>query len=377
MYKTRITQILYPIYILLHFIYRVYLWFTLGKELFRFVISFLFAERPTFNKVKKDVRSLKKIPRHIGIVFSDRDVDNLKKIAQLICWSLVIGVHFITIFDAKGILKLNSNKLLSAIHDENKNFFGKDYINYDLKFQKSSVREPHFYDPQFKINSKVINLNNHTHALNDTNYPSSIHDKRQNIAINRDSKQENDFNNHTHSKKNKGRKNDTHKDSDNNEIQSNLDKRIDTTNSYVNHVDDKNPYLKYVETEMDQSYQPAESEYFVRLVSWQDGRAAIVNLTRCLAQATYEKKATNNAASCDFPLKPSAVQQYLCTNDGILWPCVDLVLKFDHPLLMSGFPPWSLRYAEFFFMGQFRCLTYKKFLETLDAYAKREQRYGK
>jgi hypothetical protein len=197
---------------------------------------------------------------------------------------------------------------------ENQNFFGKDYINYSLKFQKSSVREPHFYDPQFKINSKVMNLNNHTHALNHTNYPNNFHNNYETIAIHNDSKQENNFNNHPHSRKNKGRKNDSNNtENDINEDQTHT-KTSDLTNSTENHVDDKNPYLKYVEKEMDHSYQPAESEYFIHLASWHDGRASIVNLARSLARtvtASIKRSDSNESRTFDFPFKPSTIQQYL------------------------------------------------------------------
>jgi hypothetical protein len=103
MYRNRLVRIFYSIHFILHFIYRIYLWFKLGKDLLAFVFSQIFQRSPTYDAVKRDAKRFKKIPRHLGIILSDRDAENMKKIAQVICWALVIGIHFITLFDANGI----------------------------------------------------------------------------------------------------------------------------------------------------------------------------------------------------------------------------------------------------------------------------------
>jgi hypothetical protein len=327
-------------------------------------------KEPTQDRVKKDTKKLNKVPRHLAIILSEENVHDLKRIAKLICWSLVIGIHFITIFDGKGIdkylciisiislliksssntslslslslslsptgiLKSNSNKLFSTFHHEAHNFFGKDYINYDLKFQKSSVREPHFYDPQFKINSKVINLNNHTHALNETNYPNNFEKNHQNIAVNSNSNQDNSFHNHTHSKKNKTRKsksecnnsneNENENESNNYPHQTNINDKEKPTTTNINEEDisshknnnkielDQNPYLKNVETDMDTHYVPTSTEYFLQIASWEDGRTAIVNLTRSLTKMTQNNLTTNgNIPTIGYPFRPATLQRYLC-----------------------------------------------------------------
>lgn len=103
MYRNLSFRIFYPIYFVLHLVYRIYLWFKIGKDLLVFVVSQIFQQSPTYDAVKRDAKRFKKKPRHLGIILSECDAENMKKIAQVICWSLVIGIHFITLFDANGI----------------------------------------------------------------------------------------------------------------------------------------------------------------------------------------------------------------------------------------------------------------------------------
>jgi hypothetical protein len=50
---------------------------------------------------------LKKLPLHFAIIINEKDLENeiddyIKELAKFICWSTAVGIHYISIFDAKG-----------------------------------------------------------------------------------------------------------------------------------------------------------------------------------------------------------------------------------------------------------------------------------
>lgn len=60
--------------------------------------------------IERNLQSLKKIPQHIAVILNIRnkgDVE-LSKLVDLIHWSLISGINFISFYDFKGNYKLTS-----------------------------------------------------------------------------------------------------------------------------------------------------------------------------------------------------------------------------------------------------------------------------
>ena len=50
---------------------------------------------------------LKKLPLHFAIIINEEDLETeidayVKELSKVVCWSVAVGIHYISIFDAKG-----------------------------------------------------------------------------------------------------------------------------------------------------------------------------------------------------------------------------------------------------------------------------------
>ncbi|VVT47349.1 uncharacterized protein SAPINGB_P001667 [Magnusiomyces paraingens] len=98
----------------------------------------------------------------------------------------------------------------------------------------------------------------------------------------------------------------------------------------------------------------------IRILSVEDGRQSIVDLTRSLATLAKEKKISArdiNVKTIDHEIKT------LVSDEP------DLVYVFGPVLDLDGFPPWQIRLSEIFYMRDNDEVSYAVFLKGLEKYS--------
>lgn len=106
----------------------------------------------------------------------------------------------------------------------------------------------------------------------------------------------------------------------------------------------------------------------LHLVSSQDGRDSMVDLTRTLAEMSQRGK-----------LSPRDISMELIDaelSEGIL-PEPDLLITFGPHVVLSGYPPWQIRLTEIFCLQDNETVGYQVFLKALKNYGKAQMRLGK
>eukprot|EP01102_Stenamoeba_stenopodia_P002579 TRINITY_DN12437_c0_g1_i1.p1 TRINITY_DN12437_c0_g1~~TRINITY_DN12437_c0_g1_i1.p1 ORF type:complete len:266 (+),score=22.84 TRINITY_DN12437_c0_g1_i1:195-992(+) len=64
----------------------------------------------------EQLHTLKKLPRHLGLMFDENTVQNeIDYVAQLVCWSIAADIRIITLYDTRGVIKNNKSQLEVAI----------------------------------------------------------------------------------------------------------------------------------------------------------------------------------------------------------------------------------------------------------------------
>lgn len=96
--------------------------------------------------IERSIQDLEKIPKHIVVLLNinhERDVD-LSKLTNLIFWALNSGVHFISFYDYKGIIK---HQLASSFHHlirEKLNISDSDNVVWGPDYQsQEDIRFPY------------------------------------------------------------------------------------------------------------------------------------------------------------------------------------------------------------------------------------------
>jgi dehydrodolichyl diphosphate syntase complex subunit NUS1 len=106
----------------------------------------------------------------------------------------------------------------------------------------------------------------------------------------------------------------------------------------------------------------------LHLISYQDGRESIVDLTRTLADMSQRGK-----------ISPRDISQELIDaelSEGIL-PEPDLLILFTPYVELSGYPPWQIRLTEIFCLQDNETFGYQVFLRALRNFASAQMRRGK
>lgn len=106
----------------------------------------------------------------------------------------------------------------------------------------------------------------------------------------------------------------------------------------------------------------------LHLISYQDGRESIVDLTRTLADMSQRGK-----------ISPRDISQELIDaelSEGIL-PEPDLLILFTPHVELSGYPPWQIRLTEIFCLQDNETFGYQVFLKALRNFASAQFRRGK
>ena len=106
----------------------------------------------------------------------------------------------------------------------------------------------------------------------------------------------------------------------------------------------------------------------LHLISSEDGRASMVDLTRTLAEMSQRGK-----------LSPQDISMELVDaelSEGIMSE-PDLLILFEPYVELSGYPPWQVRLTEIFCLQDNEAFGYQVFLRALYNFANAEMRRGR
>ena len=106
----------------------------------------------------------------------------------------------------------------------------------------------------------------------------------------------------------------------------------------------------------------------LHLISDQDGRESIVDLTRTLADMSQRGKIAPHDISMEL------VDAEL--SEGIM-PEPDLLIVFSPYVELSGYPPWQIRLTEIFCLQDNDGFGYQVFLKALRNFARAQMRKGR
>ncbi|CCH41442.1 Undecaprenyl pyrophosphate synthetase [Wickerhamomyces ciferrii] len=118
----------------------------------------------------------------------------------------------------------------------------------------------------------------------------------------------------------------------------------------------------------DDNYKNDVIDIEVSLLSVEDGKATIVELTKTLAELAKKKEISSKNITVDL-------------IDGELTELVgiepDLIILFTPTLALQGYPPWHIRLSEFYWEADNEDVTYAIFLRALQKYSTCKINVGK
>ncbi|TPX16641.1 uncharacterized protein E0L32_003582 [Thyridium curvatum] len=111
-----------------------------------------------------------------------------------------------------------------------------------------------------------------------------------------------------------------------------------------------------------------EGHISIMLLSAEDGRDSLVDLTKTLAEMAQRSKISAADVSIDL------IDAEL--SEGVMGE-PDLLLLFSPNVELSGYPPWQIRLTEIFHVEDNQGVGYQVFLRGLRKYAQAQMRLGK
>ncbi|XP_078375677.1 dehydrodolichyl diphosphate synthase complex subunit Nus1-like [Oculina patagonica] len=93
----------------------------------------------THGEIRHDSRNLTKLPRHISFVVLESDI-SFVDLAQLIVWSMAMGIPYISVYDREGVLKKNVAALSSEIIRKQKEVFTEESSKYTFVLRTKDVK---------------------------------------------------------------------------------------------------------------------------------------------------------------------------------------------------------------------------------------------
>ncbi|KAG6031684.1 hypothetical protein E4U41_007482 [Claviceps citrina] len=135
----------------------------------------------------------------------------------------------------------------------------------------------------------------------------------------------------------------------------------------------QHPSLSLTSPHMDACSSPALAgnkygQLKLHLISAQDGRDSVVDLTRTLAEMSQRGKISPRDISMEL------VDAEL--SEGIM-PEPDLLILFSPNVELSGYPPWQIRLTEIFCLQDNEGFGYQVFLKALRRFSRAQMRHGK
>ena len=106
----------------------------------------------------------------------------------------------------------------------------------------------------------------------------------------------------------------------------------------------------------------------ILLLSAEDGRSTLVDLTKTLVDMSQRKKLSPNDISLD--LVDAEITESVMGEP-------DLLVLFGPSVELQGYPPWQVRLTEIYHMQDNTGVGYQVFLRALHNYAKAQMRLGR
>lgn len=106
----------------------------------------------------------------------------------------------------------------------------------------------------------------------------------------------------------------------------------------------------------------------ILLLSAEDGRSTLVDLTKTLVEMSQHQKLSPGDISVD--LIDAEISESIMGEP-------DLLLLFGPNVKLQGYPPWQLRLTEIFHLQDNEGVEYQVFLRALHRYAKVQMRFGR
>lgn len=104
------------------------------------------------------------------------------------------------------------------------------------------------------------------------------------------------------------------------------------------------------------------------LLSSDDGRSTLVDLTKTLAEMSQRNKLSPNDISSD--LIHAEITESVMGEP-------ELLILFGPDVELQGYPPWQVRLTEIFHVQDNTGVGYQVFLRALHSYAKAQMRFGR
>lgn len=118
----------------------------------------------------------------------------------------------------------------------------------------------------------------------------------------------------------------------------------------------------------DGSAEPQMQNLSILLISEEDGRDSIVDLTKTLTEMSQRGKLSTKDISMD--LIDAELSESVMSDP-------DLLILFGPSVDLAGYPPWQIRLTEIFHVQDSQGVGYQVFLRALHNYGKAQMRFGR
>lgn len=81
--------------------------------------DFIFAKKQLASNVETDSKKLRKLPLHVGLIIAENEF-SLTDLANMVVWSVTMGISYISIYDMNGEIKRNNQSLKKAVEQSRK-----------------------------------------------------------------------------------------------------------------------------------------------------------------------------------------------------------------------------------------------------------------
>lgn len=102
--------------------------------------DFIFAKKHVAAIVEADAKRLRKLPLHVGLIVVEKEF-SYKDLANLVVWSVTMGISYVSIYDMNGEIKRNSQQLQKNVEQS----------RASMIYDKQTSQEIHIYShsPQY------------------------------------------------------------------------------------------------------------------------------------------------------------------------------------------------------------------------------------
>uniref|UniRef100_A0AAJ7UDA9 ditrans,polycis-polyprenyl diphosphate synthase [(2E,6E)-farnesyldiphosphate specific] n=1 Tax=Petromyzon marinus TaxID=7757 RepID=A0AAJ7UDA9_PETMA len=85
---------------------------------------------------RHDGRALRKLPVHVGLVLSEAAgaERGVRDVANAVLWCVALGVSYVSVFDARGMLKETNGRLMEEVLRQQREQLGSDWSKRKVEF---------------------------------------------------------------------------------------------------------------------------------------------------------------------------------------------------------------------------------------------------